>query len=434
MIPDRRLLIVLALLATAGLLPAIWSALTPLWWAFAIAATLIVAFDMLALLKPVRIRAEREIASSIPLDVWKKSALHLHLDGAATLHAEVFDHCPDNTEFRGLPQTVTLRTQGSTTVRYEFRAAQRGELLFDKLQLRQLSPLRLWQRSRLLPCESATRVYPNFSVMSKYLLLATDNHLSHMGIRKRQRRGEGQDFLQLREYRQGDALRQVDWRATSRMRKLISREYQEERDQEIVFLVDCGKRMLAQDDTLSHFDHTLNAVLLLAYVALRQGDAVGIGTFAGALRWLRPTKGVATVNRILNTVYDLQPTTLAPDYTSAVLQVLARQRKRALVVIITNVREEDSSDLLPALHTLKKHHLVLLASMKEQAVQNVFDSEVDDFDDALRVAATYDYVEQRQRAFEQIRASGVISLDVLPEQLSVSLVNRYLDIKSSGRL
>jgi uncharacterized protein (DUF58 family) len=261
-----------------------------------------------------------------------------------------------------------------------------------------------------------------------------DNRLSQMGILTRRRRGEGLDFHQLREYRLGDSPRQVDWKATSRMRKLISREYQDERDQEVIFLLDCGHRMLTKDDALSHFDHTLNAILLLTYVALRQGDAVGLSTFSGEERWVAPLKGVGTMNRILNSVFDLQPSTDAPDYTKAVMNLLARHKKRSLVIVISNLRDEDSDDLLPALQLLRKRHLVLLTSMQEQALTDVLESTVEDFDDAIRVAATHDYLRYRREAFERIQASGILSMDVVPTQLSVGLVNEYLAIKSSGIL
>ena len=136
------------------------------------------------------------------------------------------------------------------------------------------SVLGLWKKNIIQPLKSEVRNYPNFSSVMKYSLLATDQRLNQMGILKKRRRGEGLNFHQLREYRDGDSLRQIDWNATARTHKLISRDYQEERDQQIIFLVDCGRRMLAHDDQLSHFDHTLNAILLLSHVALRQGDAV----------------------------------------------------------------------------------------------------------------------------------------------------------------
>ncbi|MCK5813231.1 MAG: DUF58 domain-containing protein, partial [Cocleimonas sp.] len=248
------------------------------------------------------------------------------------------------------------------------------------------------------------------------------------------RRGEGQDFHQLREYRQGDALRQIDWKATARSLKLISREYQDERDQEIIFMLDCGHRMLAKDDELSHFDHTLNAILLLSYVALRQGDAVGLGTFSGESRWIPPRKGYHTIQQILNTVYDLQPSSESPDFSKAATDLMIRHKKRALIVVLTNIRDEDSDDLLPAINLLRKRHLVLVSSLREKAIDNVLQQPIKKLPDAILNAATHQYLQHRKKAFEKLLHNGTSALETTPDHLSVELINAYLNIKSSGVL
>jgi uncharacterized protein (DUF58 family) len=265
-------------------------------------------------------------------------------------------------------------------------------------------------------------------------LLATDNKLSQLGIMKKRRRGEGQDFHQLREYRDGDSMRQIDWKATSRSRKLISREYQDERDQEVIFLLDCGQRMTTKDDDLSHFDHTLNAMLLLSYVALKQGDSVGLATFSGESRWLSPKKGNHTIQHILNTLYDLQPSSESPDYTQAATDLLIKHKKRALVIILTNVRDEDSEDLAPAINLLKKRHLVLLASLREETLDKALQAKVDDLPSAIKISALHRYLQQRHSAFEVLQSNRVLNVDVVPSNMTIELINSYLNIKRSGLL
>jgi len=267
-----------------------------------------------------------------------------------------------------------------------------------------------------------------------FALMATDHRLSQLGVLQRRRRGEGMDFHQLREYREGDPQRQVDWKASARMRRLISREYQDERDQQIVLLLDCGRRMAARDDDISHFDHVVNSALLLAYVGLRQGDAVGLLTMSGPSRWLAPRKSRATVNTILNGVYDLQPTMDASDYHVAVLDLMQRVRKRALVVVLSNLRDEDDDTLAPALRLLQTKHLVLFASLRENILSRALGSRVDTFERAITHAAVADYLQSRRRMFNQLEGLGAMCVDVEPERLPMALVNRYLDIKRSGRL
>ena len=233
------------------------------------------------------------------------------------------------------------------------RPVRRGDFRFGGIELRLASPLGLWEATRYVGAENPVRVYPNFRAIARYTLLATDNRLSQIGILQARRRGEGLEFHQLREYRQGDSLRSIDWKATSRTARLIAREYQDERDQRILLLIDCGRRMGAKDGELSHFDHVLNAALLLAHVGLRQGDAVGVLAMSGEPRYLAPRKSVATIHAILNRVYDLEPTPLTSDYEAAAQDVMRRLTRRSLVVLLTNLRDEDDDAILPALKLLR---------------------------------------------------------------------------------
>jgi len=433
-IPAPRLLWLLGLLLALGILAIPWPELAPGWWALLAVAGLLAITDAWRVNHLSLPQAERGMASSLPLGVPAKIRLRLHNTGPAPLALQVFDHHPTDMKSRNLPQQARIDPEGFSELTYTATPLLRGEFLFRRLQLRLLSPWGLWRRQRWIDLEDRVRVYPNFAPVAKYTLLATDNRLSQMGIRRHRRRGEGQDFHQLREYRQGDALRQIDWKASARIRKLISREYQEERDQEIIFLLDCGHRMLARDDELSHFDHSLNAILLLAYVALRQGDAVGFSNFGSTPRWLPPFKGPAMIHRLLNTLYDIQPSTQAPDYSEAATKLLLRQKKRALIVLITNLRDEDPDDLLPAIQLLRQRHLVLVASMREQALDQELERPIEDFNQALRHAATRDYMNRRSQVMEALQSHKALYLDVPPQELSVALVNRYLDIKTSGQL
>jgi uncharacterized protein (DUF58 family) len=319
-------------------------------------------------------------------------------------------------------------------LRYSVRPVQRGELGFGLVETRLTSRAGLWHVRRWIGEPGATRVYPNFAALTRFALLATDNRLSQIGVLQRRRRGEGLDFHQLREYREGDAQRQIDWKATSRTRRLVSREYQDERDQQVMLMIDCGRRMNAQDDALAHFDHVLNAALLLAYVSLRQGDAVGFQTMSGDARWLAPRKSGATVNLILNRVYDLQPTLHTTDYYSAAVELMKRLRKRALVVMLSNLRDEDDDTLAPALRLLQGRHLVLFASLRESILSRALVARADTFDRAVTHAATAEYLQKRELAFKRLERGGAVCLDVEPEHLPIALVNRYIDIKRSGRL
>jgi uncharacterized protein (DUF58 family) len=426
-----KVLIALALLAlTAAFIPA----LEPYAWVAAVAAILISAWDISNARKLTAITIKRQLPTTLPVNAWTEVTLEIEHSSANEVELELFDHHPSGADVQFLPQRIMLKPGQNTRVRYKIRPEKRGLTLFGKTQLLMPSPLKLWTFSRIKGETSKVRVYPDFAAISHYRLLATDNRTSQLGIKRKPRRGEGLEFHQLRDYREGDSLRQIEWKASIRRQKLISKEYQDERDQQLFFMLDCGRRMRAQDDHLSHFDHALNAALLLSYVALRQGDAVGLMSFGGEQRWLAPQKTKGAINSILNSVYDLQPTTQASDYIAAAQTLIMHHRKRSLVVLITNLREESIEDLVPAVKLLSKHHLVLLASTREEILDTTLATPVIGFQNALAYLGAFDYLQERQQGQKQLKHLGILSIDVPPGKLPIGVVNSYWEIKRNRYL
>lgn len=434
MIPARRLLWLLIAVMAATTLLAFFPVFQPDWTIVSGILAGVILFDAMTVWRKQPLQAERKLMHAQSLGTWAKVEITLHNHYRYPISLVVFDHHPGSVVQEGLPVHVVIPANNWARLQYQIKPTARGPASFTRLQLRFNSALGFWQKNLVQNLRSEIRTYPNFSSVMKFTLLATDQRLNQMGILRKRRRGEGLDFHQLREYRDGDSLRQIDWNATARTRKLISRDYQEERDQQVVFLLDCGRRMLAHDDELSHFDHTLNAILLLSHVALRQGDAVGLMTFSGDERWLPPRKSIANVSAILNSIYDLQPSLLSPDYTQAAMRLMNKQKRRALVILLTNLRDEDETELLPALHLLRRRHLVLVASLQESSINAMLNTEVRGFNSALEYAAAQQYLNYRREAHQKIERQGVLAFDVEPARLPIHIVNRYLEIKDSGQL
>jgi uncharacterized protein (DUF58 family) len=427
--PASRLLLLLgawlALAAPACLWPARWlPAFQAMGWGL---AALALADAALGWRLPTP-RVDRVLPAVLPIGAWTQVKLRITAPGRQRLR--LFDGVPAAMDQRHLPQTLIL--DGPVELRYTVSPRRRGPGRFSPASLLLSSPLGLWWIGRQAGAAQAVKVYPNFAPVKKYAALASGHRLQQLGIHHRRRRGEGSEFHQLRDYRTGDSLRQLDWKATARTRRLISRDYQDEQDQQVVCLLDCGRRMRGLDGRLSQFDHTLTALLLLAFVALREGDAVGLLTFAGPERWVAPRRTHGALDRITAAVHDLEPGLQATDYLSAAQAVLTRLNKRSLVVLITNLRDEDDETLGPALQLLRRRHRVILASLREPDLDQALQAPVERFDQALRAGAITAYLAQRKQAFARMAPRGILALDVLPRQLPVALVNRYLAVKRSG--
>ncbi|MNI23813.1 hypothetical protein D3C73_774130 [compost metagenome] len=400
---------------------------------------LLLALLALALIDAWRVRRlpsphiKRQLPGSLALGRWSEVRLEVEHDFTQPLTIELFDHVPAGLSFENLPLSVELQPGMHTQTGYRLRPLNRGHFTFERCEFNLPSPLGLWTDKRLPSVPGSTRVYPDFARLYGGQLLAVDNWLSQLGVRQRQRRGLGLEFHQLREFREGDSLRQIDWKATARQRTPIAREYEDERDQQIVFLLDCGRRMRSQDGELTHFDHALNACLLLSYVALRQGDAVGLSTFATEqLRYLAPAKGAGQLNVLLNTVYDLDSSQRSADYQAAVTQLLARQKRRSLVVLVTNLRDEDDDELLTAVQRLGKQHRVLVTSLREELLDSLRQAPVQTLSQALTYCGTVDLLNARADVHERLNAHGVPVLDATPHELGAALVTRYLEWKKAG--
>jgi uncharacterized protein (DUF58 family) len=439
--PSRLLLIWLAILLGIGIVLGtlralefdVPSTLLSINWGLLLALLALAVLDAVRLKRLPSPRIQRQMPGSLALGRWSEVRLEVEHDFAYSLNIQIFDHVPDGLSFEHLPLSAELQPGQQSQIGYRLRPLKRGHFSFEHCEINLPSPMGLWSDKRLLNLLDHTRVYPDFARLYGGDLLAVDNWLSQLGVRQRQRRGLGLEFHQLREFREGDSLRQIDWKATARQRTPIAREYQDERDQQIIFMLDCGRRMRSQDGELAHFDHALNACLLLSYIALRQGDAVGLSTFASDRpHYLAPVKGTGQLNVLLNTVYDLDSTQRPADYQAAATQLLARQKRRALVVLVTNLRDEDDEELLTAVKRLSKLHRVLVASLREDLLDNLRHAPVQTLPEALTYCGTVDYLNDRAQLHERLKAHGVLVVDARPQELGAELVTRYLGWKKAG--
>jgi uncharacterized protein (DUF58 family) len=354
---------------------------------------------------------------------------------------ELYDHVDASVTANGLPQKLILPKGKQLEATYSVTPTRRGEITFAPAELRVRSCYGLLELAVRLGSAETRRVYPDFAEIARYAWLAGDRRLQEIGIKTFVQRGEGTDFKQLAEYRHGDSVRHIDWKATQRLNKPIVREFQDERDQRVMLLIDCGRRMRADDRGgrvgTAHFDQVLNAVMLLSYVALGQGDAVGALTFGtppGGERLFAPRKGSHILNALMGELYGVQPTPSHSDYVAAAQDLLRRQSKRALVIVITNFRDEDGTELGLALKLLRQRHLVLLASVRERIVGELIAQPLTSGNAALDVASAHLYEQARRDAFRRLAARDALMVDAEPERLGVELVNRYHAVKRAGMI
>lgn len=352
----------------------------------------------------------------------------------------LFDGVEPSFAVGGLPREVDVPAQSTVRLAYDAEPRRRGVARFTPAELRVRSRARLFELRVPSGDAASLRVFPNFAAVARYAWLAGDRRLAEIGVKSFPRRGAGTDFKQLAEYKPGDAIRAIDWKATQRHGRPVVREYQDERDQRVVFLLDCGRRMRADEASGkggSHFDAALDATMLLAYVALAGGDEVGAMTFGGGAdetRSIAPRKGVRALDGLVGGLYDIEPQPTQPDYRAAATSLMRAHARRSLVVVLTNFRAEDAADLESALKLLRSRHLVLVASLRERALGEIALQPLVTERDAVEVAGAHLFAQERDDAFRRLAGRDALLLDVEPERLAVALVNRYHAVKRAGLL
>lgn len=331
---------------------------------------------------------------------------------------------------------LAIALHDGAEVELSFVPPRRGAYAFDRIGVRLIGPLGLAGRQLTIGSAEEIRVYPDITAVQRYSLLARRGALHEIGVRAMRFAGRGTEFESLRDYAPGDSYRDIDWKATARRGRPVVRQFEAERSQTVVLAIDAGRLMTAQVGGLSKLDRAVNAALLLAFLATRMGDSVGLLVFGRDVRtYLPPRKGHRQFLAILEALYSVEERVEEPDYAGALRYLAARVGKRSLVVLFTElVGTDPSRRLLGVLSTLSPRHLPLVITQRNEEVERIASAHADVESDAMRAAVAQDLLHDKTRAVRLLRARGSLVLDVFPEELSVAAVNRYLEIKARGRL
>jgi uncharacterized protein (DUF58 family) len=434
--PNKKLLVLLLGPALTGLLAVVDPALRP-WVLLADGVLVLVALlDLLSLPRRKQLRLEREGPSILSVGATNPFRLTIHSRCRRPLFVNVTESYPASMDLRGMPAAAWVRGRGKLTFKYKVLPTRRGAFDVGRLYLRANSVLGLWKRQFKLSLDHPLKVFPDVKALNTYALLARRNRIDLMGFRKTRGRGSDVEFDRLREYQQDDDYRRIDPFASARYRKLITREYEVSRNQNVFFMVDCSRLMAAESSGLSNLDHALNATLMLSSLALDMGDNVGLMAFDDEVRSLMPlTAGMRSKTAVLYTLYDLHTSPAEADYEKAFVTLNRRVRQRSLVVLVTNVMDTASFDLLrPHLRILLRRHLPLVLLMRDADLFELADAPPQSVQGFFERGAAAELATWRERMAADIQRMGALVLDLDPAQTTPELINSYLRIKADQLL
>lgn len=426
-------------LAIVLLGPCLLSLALPLYpQAFLLVATvdvvilLVATADLLSLPQQRSFSVERSMLRIASLKKRHPVSLTITNHSGRAWQVWIRDDVPQEIEAQPEEFVRRLSARSRVTLHYDLTASRRGSFVLACVYLRIRSGLGLWQRFLVFPCRSALSVYPDMRQLSEYAILARTNRLSLMGVRRTRRVGLDNDFERLRDYTPDDNYKHLDWRATARRSKLTVKDFQTSQSQRIIFLLDCGRMMTNEAAGISLLDHSLNAMLMLSYVALHQGDAVGLICFSDQVHtFVPPRGGMNQMNRLLHASFDRFPRLVESRYDEAFLYLTSRCKKRSLVVLVTNLIDEVNSHQIERwLSTLAGRHLPLGVLLRDHQLFDAANLPQPSGRDLYRAAAAAEILTWRHQVLTDLQHQGVLSLDVFPEDMTAPLVNRYLEIKA----
>ena len=389
------------------------------------------------LARPAVVRVEREPPRIFSVGRPNLVRLHLYSTAKRALAVRVNDDADPTLLLEGLPKTVQVLAAGHALVTYHVRPSRRGLYELADHHLRWPTPLGLWWRQMRIASRHPVRVYPDVQAVRSYELLARQS-LENRLVRTVRLRGGENEFEALRDYQRDDDYRAIDWKATARRQKLITREYQQERNQSVLCMLDCGRLMTAETLGLSQLDHALNAMLMLSHVATRAGDQVGLCAFDTRVRaYLSPQGGRRAAQRVVAASYDIHAQIVETDFEAAYGFLSQRLRKRSLVVLFTQVVDEVSArSVVRTVRGLGPRHLALCVLFRDEALDLMVEPRAGAGKpaDLYQRAAAAEAILWRDHLVRDLEEAGALVLHVSPRKLTLTLINRYLRIKAQRLL
>ena len=424
-------------------------ALIPLWfsWEWPWLRWVALAYNVLLLAAaiaesrfcqlPKELIVSREFGSRFAMGADTEVRIQIQNASNQPLSLIVKDEYPPQMSLNGVREgRFDVDAQSTNTLIYEVRPPRRGRFEFGQTALRFRSKYRLiWCQTKVV--EPVTvKVYPNMRRAREAELKALGARSLVSSHRKTSWRGEGREFESMRDYVRGDELRHISWTATARRGKLTTRQYQIERDQTILIALDAGRLMTARIENETKLDSAVHATLALFSAAARAGDNSGLVVFGRRIKsYLPPGRGHDHIDAALEALHGVEPEMIEPSYPHAFEFIAANSKRRSLVVLLTDlVDEEGSKELLTSLHILRPRHLPLVVTIADRDLKAVVRQTPSSVKELFTQSVAEEIIYHREAALRLVESLGGLALDVTAAALAPALLETYLRVKERGLL
>ena len=403
-----------------------------------------------------RVEVDRKMNSKFSLGAENVVTLHVVNRSRYRLRLRLKDDFPPTFQFDRVIHEAHVAPEESKSLIYRLTPLRRGVYNFGDIHLQCWGIFGLIIRQRQVEATAEVKVYPNLHAIQQYELLVRRGMLGQLGLRNSRQFGEGTEIERLREYAPDDDFRRIDWKATARRQKPIVREFETERNQEIIMMLDTGRLMASpilaepqdsevdgmpsaepkSEQTMIKLDYAINATLMTSYVSTLKGDKVGLIAFSDTVhRYLEPKPGKKQFLTMLESTYALQVYPVEPDFEIAFKYLASKQRRRALIVFFTDILDKDAAEgLVRYVAQLAIHHLIVCVTLTDSNIVALAAQKPTDSKIVYQRAIAERLLQEKQATLEILRKGGVITLDVPAHQLTMTVVNKYLELKAKSQI
>ena len=391
-------------------------------------------FDGFMLWRGKGIVGERKVASR--LSNGDENPIEISLQSFYTfpILVEIFDELPKQFQARDFYLSLNLAAKAVQNVQYSVRPTKRGAYTFGALNMLVSAPIGLFKKRFQFDCDVDVAVYPSYLQFKRYEFLAFSNRLTEIGVKKIRRIGQATNFDHIRNYATGDDPRYVNWKATARKSDLMVNQYEDEKAQNVVAILDLGRGMKMPFKEMTLLDYAVNATLVLSHIALIKEDKAGVLTFSNGVKAsVKPDRKKVQAGKIIETLYKIETGFPESDYETLIGHTRRMLPNRSLLLFFTNFESMVSLQRqIPYLQLLAKRHLLVVIFFENTEIKSLINNPAKSTEEIYIQTIAEKAAFEKREIVQALKQLGIQSILTAPEDLTVNTLNKYLELKARG--
>jgi uncharacterized protein (DUF58 family) len=387
-------------------------------------------------LSKAKIKAQRKLLTQLSLGDENTIRILLENQYRMPVSLRVIDELPFQLQIRDFEVKLSLKPLEKKEIHYTIKPEERGLFEFNAINIYVSSIMGLVERRITVDAHEEVKVYPSVFQMRKYELQVFSKTAIFQGIKKVRRIGNNNEFEQIKNYVQGDDLRSINWKATSRRNELMVNQYQEERSQQVYCLIDKSRSMQMPFENLTLLDYAINSTLVLSNIILKKGDKAGVITFSDKIgAQLTAESKTGHLRKIMDVLYNQKTQFMESNYEKLYFSTKSTIKGRSMLLLFTNFESMYALERnIALLRKINQNHLLVVVFFENTELEKTTHLEAKNVKDVYYKTIAQKFAMEKKLIVQELHKYGIQSILTKPRDLSVNTINKYLEIKSRGMI